>query len=108
MKVSTVTTIISLIFMMTTQTYSQQIHDYTENPFGLVYDGAITGNTPGEVNIHQVNYNLDGNMIAANVYTPAGFDPSGSMRLLSCRILTEVSKSRLPDCMHSGLPGLDM
>lgn len=32
--------------MMTTQTYSQQIHDYTENPFGLVYDGAITGNTP--------------------------------------------------------------
>ena len=44
------------------------------NPFGLVYQGAITQNVPGEVNIHPVTYKLHGLKIAANVYTPAGFD----------------------------------
>lgn len=62
--------------MATTQTYSQEVFDYTRNPFGLVYADAISENKPGEVNIHPVVYNLNGNQIAANVYTPAGFDPS--------------------------------
>ena len=44
------------------------------NPFGLVYQGAITQNVPGEVDIHPVTYTLHGLKIAANVYTPAGFD----------------------------------
>lgn len=44
------------------------------NPFGLVYQGAITQNVLGEVNIHPVTYKLHGLKIAANVYTPAGFD----------------------------------
>ena len=56
--------------------YSQQTYDYTKNPYGLVYRDAITENRPGEVNIHQVNYNLNGNEIAANVYTPANYDPA--------------------------------
>ncbi len=44
------------------------------NPFGLVYQGAITENVKGKVNIHPVTYNLNGLKIAANVYTPAGYD----------------------------------
>ena len=49
-----------------------------DNSFGLVYQGAITENIPGKVNIHPVTYKLNGNEIAANVYTPANYDPSKS------------------------------
>lgn len=46
------------------------------NPFGLVYQDAITENKQGKVNIHPVKYKLNGIDIAANIYTPANFDPS--------------------------------
>ncbi|PLP30980.1 alpha/beta hydrolase [Klebsiella pneumoniae] len=42
----------------------------------MVYDGAITENVKGQVNIHPVKYNLHGIQIAANVYTPANYDPA--------------------------------
>lgn len=45
------------------------------NPFGLVYQDAITENVSGKVNIHPVTYKLNGIEISANVYTPAGYDP---------------------------------
>jgi fermentation-respiration switch protein FrsA (DUF1100 family) len=51
--------------------------DYMKNPFGLVYEDAITQNEPGKVNIHPVTYPLRGLKIAANVYTPANYDPNG-------------------------------
>lgn len=46
------------------------------NPFGLVYKNAITENLSGKVNIHLVTYKLNGIDIAANVYTPANYDPT--------------------------------
>ena len=49
--------------------------DYKQNPFTLAYDGAITENVKGKVNIHPVNYKLNGLDISANVYTPANYDP---------------------------------
>jgi fermentation-respiration switch protein FrsA (DUF1100 family) len=47
-----------------------------KNPFTLVYDGAITENVKGKINIHVVSYKLNGIDIAANVYTPADYDQS--------------------------------
>lgn len=49
---------------------------YKQNPFTLAYEGAITENVKGKVNIQPVSYKLGGLDIAANVYTPANFDPS--------------------------------
>lgn len=47
-----------------------------QNPYTLVYDGAITENVKGKVNIHPVTYKLNGIDIAANVYTPADYNES--------------------------------
>lgn len=56
----------------------EEIVSVKGNPYGLVYDDAITENVPGQVNIHSIEYELDGLKIRANVYTPAGYDPAGS------------------------------
>ncbi len=50
--------------------------DYKKNPFTLAYDGAISENVKGKVNIRTVTYKLNGIDISANVYTPANYDPS--------------------------------
>ena len=50
------------------------------NQFGLVYDGAITENVAGAVNIRPVSYLANGMKVAANVYTPAGYDESSDKK----------------------------
>lgn len=47
-----------------------------KNPYALVYEGAITENVKGKVNIHPVSYKINGIAIAANVYTPANYNAS--------------------------------
>ncbi len=47
---------------------------HNDNPFGLVYSGAITENVPGKVNIIPISYMPDGLRLVANVYVPAGYD----------------------------------
>lgn len=66
--------IIVAMFMTTSIIASAQTK--SKNPFGLVYGDAIIKNVPGKVTIHPVTYKLNGIDIAANVYTPAGYDPS--------------------------------
>ncbi|TQS90326.1 alpha/beta hydrolase [Limnobaculum zhutongyuii] len=64
-----------LAAMITISSGAALAADYKQNPFTLTYDGAITDNVKGNVNIHPVTYKLNGIDIAANVYTPANYDP---------------------------------
>lgn len=43
---------------------------FSSNPFGLVYENAITENKENEVQIHPITYQLNGIKIASNIYTP--------------------------------------
>lgn len=78
MKKSFKKTLISGLFISTFFLGANTIAaDYKQNPFTLTYDGAITENLQGKVNIHPITYvNNEGIKISANIYTPANFDPT--------------------------------
>jgi len=65
-----------LIAMFVTTSVISTAQTKPANPFGLVYEDAISENVAGKVNIHPVTYKLNGIEIAANIYTPANYDPS--------------------------------
>lgn len=65
-----------LTAMLMTVSIISSAQTKSKNPFGLVYGDAITENVSGKVNIRPVTYKLNGIDIAANVYTPADYDPS--------------------------------
>ncbi|WEJ91911.1 MAG: alpha/beta hydrolase [Klebsiella huaxiensis] len=73
MKITLLNTVLLTAMMSISSVHAA---DYKQNPFTLVYDGAITENVKGKVNIHPVKYDLHGIQIAANVYTPANYDPA--------------------------------
>lgn len=53
---------------------------FNNNPWELVYDGAITQNVKGKVNIRPVTYDLNGIAISANLYLPADYDEGDSKK----------------------------
>ena len=66
--------LMAMVMTVNAQQYGDEGPTLVPNAFGLVYEDAIDRNVDGKVNIHKVNYMVEGIKVVANVYTPAGYD----------------------------------
>lgn len=76
MKMTKLIIAIALAMTVINTANAQYYQKAEQNPFSLVYEGAITENVKGKVNIHPVTYKIRDITIVANVYTPPNFSPS--------------------------------
>jgi len=76
MKKLTIAMAIAMSILNSNTVNAQYYQKAEQNPFSLVYAGAITENVKGKVNIHPVTYKIEDITIVANVYTPADYDVS--------------------------------
>ena len=67
-----IVTLLTILPIMSTfaQTYGDEGPTLTPNAFGLVYEDAINENIAGKVNLHRVNYQVDG-ITAMGISCPA-------------------------------------
>ena len=70
MKMTKLIIAIALAITVINTANAQYYQKAEQNPFSLVYEGAITENVKGKVNIHPVTYKIRDITIVANVYTP--------------------------------------
>lgn len=75
-KIISICLLIFAFMTVVTAQNNQKTKSYQQNPWTLVYEGAITENRKGSVNLLPVNYRLNGIEIAANVYMPVDYDSS--------------------------------
>lgn len=67
-------TLLTTLAVASALTFTDVANAAENNPFDLVYRGAIMENVKRNVNIHPVTYTLNSLKIAANVYTPTGYE----------------------------------
>lgn len=75
-KISLITTLVIQMLAINLSNAQTAQMQPNKNPYSLVYQGAITENIKGKVNIDPVTYKIKDITIVANVYIPANFDAS--------------------------------
>ena len=109
MNMKEITLLFLLIVAMTAakaQTYGDEGPTLTPNAFGLVYENAINENIVGKVNLHRVNYQVDGIDVVAHVYTPAGYDQAVMPGSIGHLYAASYRQTRQSDGGHHGRRGL--